>query len=106
MAQSEDRVFTPGNGLAEAPGPGDSFPIDRFSYKSIQAIVPGGSYTLEFSNDGANWQQHGAALSANALLDTENGSPRLPMQARFMRFVTATHNPGAIFAFSGYVPRP
>lgn len=90
--------------LRNSAGAGRPLPIARFRDKSLQLHIEGaGSYTVEVSNDKANWIAIATALTVGEHLITneEGAANRFPHKASWMRIVTVTHEGATIATFLG-----
>lgn len=81
--------------LAAATGAGTTKKTERFDLvgATVQAELSSGSYTLEVSNDGTNWQALGSAITADAMVT-------LSANYRYMRVNTGTAGDGEFTLFA------
>lgn len=87
--------------VAATPGDGNAMPVDRYTFKSVHILVGGGSpvYSLQMTFDGSNWVNHTTAISADAVITTEDTTNPLPKAIHSLRVVTGTAgtgSPGAV----------
>lgn len=101
MSQQNVEKLTPG---ATNGSGGTAHPIGRYTHKSLQMVIPGGSYLVQWSNDGNTWVDVGTARTADAQVTTQQASDPLPMTAQFIRIFTTTAASGVEFHLSGFAP--
>ncbi len=111
MAVNIVQEFNVANGHINGTSGQGGIPLDvgRFTHKSLQLIIPGGSFRVQISNENvsASFVDLGGARTSDAILDTEaNSGPtdRLLKSFRFLRIFTTTANAGARALFSGHDP--